>query len=114
MSDKIDAVGRYARDLAAAAYPRVEQLPGLSGFRRKWILRTKADLPVGQTLQEVTASFVLSARQEIAKAAAQGPALDYPLPAASAIRLDAHHVVLEIDCPTVPDMGDAPLITTSV
>lgn len=108
-------VDRYGRTLAADAYPKADDLPNMPGFRRKWVLRLRGKVPEGETLENEVRSFELSARQEVAKALGIQGDLPYPLPAISGTRLDGHHVVLEIDCPsTAAGMDDAAAIATSV
>jgi hypothetical protein len=116
VSDNHDtALERYVRELSAASYPRADHLSGVLGFRRKWVLRVSAKLPMADALDDAVKSFVLSARQEIANALGAESYLEDPLPRASAIRIDDHHLVIEIDCPTGrATAGDSPAIVTAV
>jgi hypothetical protein len=101
--------------LAVEAYPKAEDLPGVLGFRRKWVLRLNANLPAGETLEDAVISLGLAARREISKALGGQGDFEHPLPAVSAVRLGDHHLILQIDCPSAAaEMGDAAAIATWV
>jgi hypothetical protein len=105
---------QYARNLAAASYPALEDVPGIpNAFRRRWVLRLSTSLPAPEVLETAVKSFEASSRRDIAKALGKPGDLEQPVPSASAVRLDDHHLVLEIDCPS-PEamMGDAAAIAT--
>lgn len=58
MSNNRDGpIDRYARDLAAKAYPKADDLTGVPGFRRKWVLRLSANLPADEALEDAVGSL---------------------------------------------------------
>lgn len=115
MSEKGNTpANEFGRNLAAASYPRVEEVPGTpQAFRRKWVLRLRVSVPFDDALNAAARSFELNARREIAEALGLTDDVELQLPAVSAIRLSDHHAVFEIDCPHVSvGMGDAAEIAT--
>lgn len=87
--------------------PNGVDIPGVpTGLRRKWVLRVSAQLPGEDTLFDMTRSFESSVRQIIADVLQL-------LPKVSSVRLDDHHLVLQIDCPRADaSKGDEAAITT--
>ncbi len=104
----------YVRNLAAASYPMPEDVPGIpNAFRRRWVLRLSTSLPELEVLENAIKSFEARARRDIAEALGQPGDLEQPVPSASVVRLDDHHLVVEIDCPNPSaKMGDAAAIAT--
>jgi hypothetical protein len=115
--DPAASADQYARNLAAASYPKPEDVPGIpNAFRRRWVLRLSTSLPAPEVLQAAVKSFEASARREIANALGKPGHVEQPVPSASAVRLDDHHLVIEIDCPSPTakkNIGDAAAIATS-
>lgn len=111
---KISDSSDYFGKLAAASYPRVEDVPGNRLFKRRWILRTSTKLPAGQALENELKRFELTARREVANAV--GSSLEsagQTLPSVSAVRMSDFHLVLEINCPNpAAGMGDTAAIAT--
>jgi hypothetical protein len=114
--DPAASVEQYARNLAAASYPKPEDVPGLpNAFRRRWVLRLSTRLPPPEVLETAVKSFEASARWEIATAQSELGDLEQSAASASAVRLDDHHLILEIDCPSPAakaNVGDAATIVT--
>jgi len=99
--------------LVADAYPVARDLPGTEFFRRRWILRTGSDIPVGSALERAVKSFELEARDAIAVARGPIDSAGSSLAAVGAIRIDDHHLALVIDCPTpAASQGDEAAIAT--
>ena len=107
------SVDIYARKLTGDAYPRAEEFPDVPAFLRKWILRLGTSLPSDHALETAIRSFELSARRDIARAAGVSIELVQPLTSVTGVRLDEHHLVLEIVCPSsAAKLGDAAAIAT--
>jgi hypothetical protein len=79
------------------------------------VLRLSTSLPAPEVLETAVKSFVGSARREIVTALGELGDVEQSAPSASALRLDDHHLVLEIDCPSPAaeaNVGDAVTIAT--
>ena len=98
---------QYARNLAAASCPKASDVPGMP------VLRVTSTLPARDILEDTAKSFELSVRRVIAEALELPVDVELTLPVVSAIRLDDHYLVLEIDCP-IPEAqkGDETAIAT--
>lgn len=116
MTENLDSRAmQYARNLTAEAYPRASDLPGIPVLRRKWVLRVKADLPHGAGVETAAWSFESSARQTVGSTLGITGKVERPLFAVAGVRLDDHHLVLEVDCPSSEaELGDVAAIVTSV
>ena len=115
MSNSPDvSVEEYGRNLAASAYPVASSVPEMAAaFRRKWVLRVGSNLPARDVLEHTVKSFELSARRAIVEALELRGDAELAFPVVSVIRLDDHHLVLEIDYP-IPEAqkGDEAAIAT--
>lgn len=115
MSNNQDVLAeQYARNLAAASYPKASDVPGMpAAFRRRWVLRLGSNLPARDILEDMVKSIERSVRRAIVEAVELASDVDLTLPSVSAVRLDDRYLVLEIDCP-IPEAqkGDETAIAT--
>lgn len=102
----------YVRELTGLFYPPAEDLAEAPGtFRRKWIVRVHVCLPRGDALVSVVLRFEAEVRAKIE--AAYGVRVDEGIPRVVGVRIDDHHLVLEVICrKSVYAIGDETAVAT--
>jgi hypothetical protein len=95
-------------------YPPPIDLPDLpEAFLRKWILRTTSVVPEGDALRVAAKSLEESVRRTIVIEGQASEADVRRLVSVSAVRLDDHHLAMEIVCPKPGvNMGNTAMIAT--
>jgi hypothetical protein len=89
----------YARSLTGYAYPMMEDVPhNVRSFRRRWTLRVAKKLPDVSFLNGWSTHVEATMHQEVERTYAE-VLHQVDLPVVSAVRIDDHHLVLEIECP---------------
>jgi hypothetical protein len=116
MNENTASDEEYMGQVVRRSYPTPEDISAIpTAFRRRWVLRLGKKVPSGEALESALKTFERSVRRTIADALGIPDGLEHPVPAASAVRIDDHHLVIAIDCPgpaSQEDMGDAAAIAT--
>ncbi|GJL67089.1 MAG: hypothetical protein NPIRA05_20600 [Nitrospirales bacterium] len=105
----------YMRNLSAYAYPMAEPVEDGRRFKRKWIVKTRSQVPQETELDAIGEKLVRTARQRILDRYGDNAEKDIiqDAPKLALVRVDDYHLVLEIICPS-PSFakGDAAMIGT--